>query len=95
MSEERLADFPDIPTVREQGIDWVAVAWRGLALPRRTPPEILNSLKQSCLKIAAGEDFRSFMAKNGFVIRVREPEEFRDFLRQQDEQWNEVVRYCG
>ncbi len=95
MSEERLADFPNIPTVREQGIDWVAVAWRGLALPRGTPPEILNSLKETCLKIAGGADFRKFMAKNGFAIRVREPAEFREFLRQQDEQWNEVVRFSG
>ena len=95
MSEHRIADFPDVPTAKEQGIDWTAVAWRGLAIPKGTPPEIVAPLREKCLKIAASDEFLAFMKKNGFVVNVRAGEEFRDFLQQQDEQWREVVHFAG
>ncbi|MCA9013138.1 MAG: tripartite tricarboxylate transporter TctB family protein, partial [Planctomycetaceae bacterium] len=95
MSDDRIADFPDVPTAKEQGIDWTAVAWRGLAIPDGTPPEFVAPLQATCLKIATSNEFRSFMKKNGFVVNVRAGEEFRSYLRQQDEQWREVVHFAG
>ncbi len=95
MSEERMGDYPDIPTVKEQGIDWAAVAWRGLALPKGTPASVMDGLTDVCLKIANSDEFRAFMAKNGYVLKIRGPEEFAEFLAQQDEQWNEVVQFAG
>ena len=95
MSEERLPDYPEIPTLLEQGIDWVAVGWRGLALPKNTPPEILELLKEKCLAIAESEDFREFMNQNRFGIEVRPTDEFKGFLQQQDEQWGELIKAAG
>jgi tripartite-type tricarboxylate transporter receptor subunit TctC len=95
MSEERIADFPDVPTAKEQGIDWSAVAWRGLAIPKGTPPEIMEPLQETCVKIAMSDEFRSFMKKNGFVVNVRVGADFREFLQQQDDQWREVVHFAG
>ena len=33
-AEKRLAMFPDVPTVKEQGIDFIMGMWRGLVAPR-------------------------------------------------------------
>lgn len=95
MSAERLAAFPDVPTVQESGIDWVAVGWRGLALPKNTPPEIVETLKEKCEAIVESPEFKEFMDKNGFGIEVRTTDEFQDFLRQQDEQWGELIEAAG
>jgi putative tricarboxylic transport membrane protein len=43
-AEKRLAMFPDVPTVKEQGINFAMGMWRGLAAPKGTPPDIIKKL---------------------------------------------------
>ncbi|MBI2478713.1 MAG: tripartite tricarboxylate transporter substrate binding protein [Planctomycetia bacterium] len=95
MAEARLADYPDLLTAREQGTDWIAVGWRGLALPKGTPPTIIDMLADRCERIAASDEYREFMRKNGFGIKIRTRSDFTDFLREQDEQWKSVVEAAG
>jgi tripartite-type tricarboxylate transporter receptor subunit TctC len=95
MSDEPLDEFPDIPTVKHCGIDWVAVGWRGLAMPKDAPEEIVDAVLAACQKIAASEAYKDFMAKNRFTIAVRSKREFTEFLAEQDAQWHKVVRAAG
>lgn len=95
MGEERLEEYPDLKTAREQGVDWVAVGWRGLALPKGTPPEIVRLLEERCTKIANSPEYRDFMKRNAFGITIRTTSDFRQFLRDQDEQWKTVVEAAG
>ena len=95
MADERLAAFPDVPTAKESGVDWVAVGWRGLALPKGTPAEIVSLLEEKCLAIAKSDEFATAMKKRGFGVEVRGPEEFTTFLAAQDEQWKAVVEAAG
>ena len=95
MSEERHPDFPDVPTTKESGVDWIAVAWRGLALPKETPPEVVDAIYDRCQWIAQSDEYKEFMRKNGFAITVRAKEEFTQFLAEQDEQWNRVIESAG
>jgi tripartite-type tricarboxylate transporter receptor subunit TctC len=43
-AEKRLAMFPDVPTVKEQGINFAMGMWRGLAAPKGTPPDVIKKL---------------------------------------------------
>lgn len=95
MAEERMADYPNLLTAKEQGTDWIAVGWRGLALPKGTPSAIVDLLADRCAKIAASEDYREFMQKNGFGIKIRTKSDFTEFLQEQDEQWKSVVEAAG
>lgn len=95
MADQRMEGYPDLLTAREQGTDWVAVGWRGLALPIGTPPEIVKLLAARCEKIAASDEYREFMRKNGFGIEIRMTDDFTDFLQEQDRQWKSVVEAAG
>ena len=95
MSDERLESFPDIPTVKESGVEWVAVGWRGLMLPKDTPEEIVQTLADACGKIAASDAYKEFMGKNGFGITIRGPRDFEAFLAEQDAQWKTVIEAAG
>jgi tripartite-type tricarboxylate transporter receptor subunit TctC len=95
MSEQRLAEFPDVPTAKEQGVDWVAVGWRGLALPKGTPPELIDRLADACRGIAESEEYGEFMKKGGYSIQVRLKDDFREFLAEQDAIWKQVVEAAG
>ena len=91
MSDERLPQFPEIPTVKESGTNWTAVGWRGLALPNETPADIVATLSQACQKIVESQHYRDYMQKEGFGITIRHTDEFKIFLQQQDAQWGPVV----
>ncbi len=95
MDEQRHPDFPEIPTLKEEGYDWSAVGWRGLAVPKETPPEIVKKLLKECETIAESEEFKDFMDKNGFALIVRGPEEFTEFLDQQESLWTPVIELAG
>jgi tripartite-type tricarboxylate transporter receptor subunit TctC len=95
MSEERLEDFPDVPTTREQDVDWVAVGWRGLALPKDSPAEIVERLLEAGKRIAASDDYLDFMKKQGYTITFRSPDKFREFLAREDAMWKDVIEAAG
>jgi tripartite-type tricarboxylate transporter receptor subunit TctC len=95
MAPERVAGFDQVPTVKELGFDWEAVGWRGLGLPKGTPPAIVDKLAAECAAITASDAYREFMQKNRFAPRVAGPVEFGEFLKQQDAQWKVVIDATG
>ncbi|GHB01829.1 Bug family tripartite tricarboxylate transporter substrate binding protein [Modicisalibacter luteus] len=46
-SEERVPALPDVPTFKELGYDIVGGAYRGVAVPKDTPDEIVNKLEEA------------------------------------------------
>ena len=73
----------------------MAVGWRGLALPKDTPPDIVELLEEKCLAIAASDAYKVFMKKNRFGIEIRGSQEFTEFLAEQDKQWKSVIEGAG
>lgn len=94
-SEERLPDFPNLPTAKEQGLDWVAMGWRGLALPKDTPTPIMEFLEHHLKELVASDAYHSFMKKQGFGVAIKGPKEFEAFLDQQETQWKNVLEAAG
>jgi len=43
-AEKRFEMFPDVPTVKEQGIDFAMGMWRGLIAPKGTPADVIKKL---------------------------------------------------
>jgi tripartite-type tricarboxylate transporter receptor subunit TctC len=95
MSGERLPEYPDIPTVAESGVDWEAVGWRGLLLPKKTPENVVTILADAVSEIVASDAYKDFMKKNGFGIVVKSPLEFGEFLKKEDAQWQAVIEAAG
>ncbi len=95
MSGDRLSEFPSVPTLKESGIDWEAVGWRGLVLPKGTPPEIYATVTAACRRIADSPEFADFMKKNRFGVRIRTGPDFAQFLAEQDAQWEKVIVAAG
>lgn len=95
MSRERLAEFPDLPTVLEAGIDWEAVGWRGIVLPRGVHPDLVELLQSHLHAITESAEFAAFMRLNGFATARRGPRDFSAFLEAQDAQWQTVIEAAG
>lgn len=63
MSEQRLKGFESTPTLKERGIDVALGAWRGLAVAKGTPPEVIDYLKGVAEKTAKDPAFIESLQK--------------------------------
>jgi tripartite-type tricarboxylate transporter receptor subunit TctC len=95
MAPERNPQFNDVPTLKEQGIDWSYGTWRGFAVPKDTPDEVAQVLITAYEKIFASQEFLDFMNKNGFGIKIRIGEEFGDFMMQQHKDLEAIISLAG
>lgn len=95
MADERNPQFADVPTVKEQGIDWSYGTWRGYALPLNADPEAVEVLTAAFKKIVASQEFVDFMQKNGFGIKIRVGDEFQDFMLEQFEGLKDIFELAG
>lgn len=64
---ERLAKFPDAPTLKELGIDLVQNSPFGLGAPRGTPPEVVRRLHDAFKQAMEQESYRAALARYDMV----------------------------
>jgi tripartite-type tricarboxylate transporter receptor subunit TctC len=82
MSEERISYIPDVPTLKEQGVDVTTGTWRGIGAPKDTPDEIIEILGKAFDEAMATEEFKEFMAKGAMTIHPMNAAEFTSFVEQ-------------
>lgn len=95
MAEERSPQFPDVPTLKELGIDWVMGAWRGIALPKDTETHIVAAYEQAMADVVQADEFVEFMQNNGFGIMWRNAQDFAAFMAEQDELMGALMKDLG
>ncbi len=91
MSEERVDSFPDVPTLKEEGIDVAIGTWRGLQVPADTPDEVVETLHEIFYQAFESEGFQNKMKDLGLGIIYRDPEEYAEFLENDYETFGELV----
>jgi tripartite-type tricarboxylate transporter receptor subunit TctC len=91
MSDERLAQFPDVPTLKEQGVDARFAAWRGIGVPAEAPDAVHEKLASSLANVTNGQEFRQFMTNAGFNWAFEGPEEFGATLRRLDTTYGQLL----
>jgi tripartite-type tricarboxylate transporter receptor subunit TctC len=84
MAEQRLTLFPDVPTLRDLGYDWSIGGWRGLALPRGTPPEVVARVGKVVGSVAGGQEFQTFLRNSGFGVNFEDAQVFAETLKRED-----------
>ena len=65
---ERLPYFPDVPTFRELGLDWVDGAYRGIGVPKSTPEDLRKRVSDMFLEINHDAEFRRKMTEQGLEL---------------------------
>jgi tripartite-type tricarboxylate transporter receptor subunit TctC len=79
LTEKRLPDFPGLATAREQGIDLVVTKFRGLAGPRKLPPEVLKPLEAGLKAVLADPAYQREYARESLVPAFMGPEQAGPF----------------
>jgi hypothetical protein len=63
----RIDGFEDVPTAKEQGIDIVAVNWRGFYVPKDISEEAYGKWAEALGTVAESEQWKKVMADNGLA----------------------------
>ena len=66
--EKRHPLMPDVPTFRELGVDWVDGAYRGIGVPKSTPPEARKRISDMWLALNQDAEMKELAAKSGFEL---------------------------
>mgnify|MGYP001602096154 FL=1 len=90
-SDSRMADFPAVPTVREQGIDFTMGQWRGLAAPKGTPPELIKILHDAFKKGMEDPAFVKNAADMSVALAYIGPAEFGKLMAADHERYAKLV----
>jgi len=89
LSEGRVPALPDVPNMKESGVDdFVVPIWYGILAPAGTPREIVNRLNSEIHKALASADLKQRLAASGVEPLVSTPEQFAGFIK------SEIVRYA-
>lgn len=84
-SEERVEKFPDVPTFKELGYDIVSqgTAYRGVAVPKDTPDEIVDQIAAAFKKVNNDPEVKKKMANLGLLREDMGPDEAKKFIEEQ------------
>jgi tripartite-type tricarboxylate transporter receptor subunit TctC len=94
-SRDRVASAPDIPTVGETLKDFEVVAWIGMMAPVGTPRVVVEKLAAEVKRILALPDVAANLDAVGAVAAATTPEEFREFLKDEQGRWKGVIEGLG
>ena len=92
---QRLSQLPDMPTVRENGPDYVATGWYGLSAPKSTPAEIVNKLNAAMNDALTDSTAKARLASLGIQPLSMSPAHFAKFIVDESAKWTPVIRAAG
>lgn len=91
----RSRSLPDVPTLRELGVDMATGSWFGVFAPKATPAAIVNKLNDAIVKILDTPQINSRLVAQGAEPVPMNVEEFSRFVRHEYESWIPVVKASG
>jgi tripartite-type tricarboxylate transporter receptor subunit TctC len=94
-STERVALFPDLPTVADYVPGYEASAWYGIGAPKGTPPEIVDKLNRAINAILVDPAVKTKLAALGATLLPGSPADFGKLVADETDKWRKVIRFAG
>ena len=95
MADKRDPKFPDVPTLKEKGVDVSIGTWRGFAVPKGTPQEVKDKLNAAIKKAVEDPQFVKFMNDRGFGINYLAGDDFYKFMEKSDADLGASIKALG
>jgi len=94
-AEKRLAGAPEIPTMKEQGINTTYVQNRGLCAPADIPADARKVLEDAFLKYTKTEIFKKYLVENMLSEAWMDGATFGKWLNAENDRYAVIVRDMG
>jgi tripartite-type tricarboxylate transporter receptor subunit TctC len=87
--------LPDVPTFKELGVDWVDGAYRGIGMPKSTPPEARRKMAELWAALNNDPEMKELAAKSGFELVNVGPDQMDAFMKERIKVYTEGARLLG
>ena len=87
--------LPDTPTFKELGIDWIDGAYRGIGMPKSTPPEARKRMSDLWASINNDPEMMEMALKSGFEPVNVGVDRMEPFMRERAKAYMEVAKRMG
>lgn len=94
-SPERISALPDVPTFREQGVDFTFEIWRGIMGPPDMPAEAVAYYEDLYARMLETDGWAQARDQLGWLDAYQGGEEFGAFLDGQHEQFRGILTDLG
>ena len=96
MSAERAPAFPNVPTLREQGLSELEVeTWYAAFAPAGTPPRVVTRINSDINGLLEDPLMKNFLEKQGMSAAGGTPQQMAELLRRELARWSRVVQAAG
>ena len=96
MSAERSPAYPDVPTMKEQGLaDLEVETWYGSFVPAGTPPQVVQKLNTDLNTVLRDAQVREAIEKQGMTPVGGTPQRLANLLKSELPRWDRVVSAAG
>ncbi|MGH7309817.1 MAG: Bug family tripartite tricarboxylate transporter substrate binding protein [Candidatus Rokuibacteriota bacterium] len=83
---KRHPDYPNVPTMKEEGFDVVFTMWRSVLAPKGTPPAVVDKLETAFKKLSEDRSFKALIKSLGDEVHFQGGKEFEKTWREEWEQ---------
>ncbi len=94
-AEKRNPEMPNVPTLKELGVNVVYDVNRGLLAPKGTPAAAIARLESSCLAAAKEPAFAAAMKLQGTEVRLMDRKAYGAWLKQNDDLNRNISKDLG
>jgi len=91
-SAKRSALLPDVPTLKESGIELEADAWNGLIAPAGTPDAVLAKIHREVVEAIHSPELKAKFAAQIMEPVGNSPAEFKALIESELARWTPVVK---
>ena len=93
ISAERNPAYPEIPTMREQGLNMVVGSWQGIFVPVGTPKAVVNRLFKVGHEMMKDPQVVKRLGDSGIqIVTSQSPADFQAFVKAETERFGKVIR---
>ncbi len=90
---KRSAQLPNVPTLKEMGIDGVEVQqWYGIFAPAKTPKAVVDQLNKLLNQVLTDKDTMKRIEDQGADVDTSTPEQFGQLVKTEMVKWTAVVQ---
>jgi tripartite-type tricarboxylate transporter receptor subunit TctC len=91
-ASKRVPALPDVPTIGETVSGYEASVWYGMAAPKDTPPDVIETLNHAVNAVLADPKLQVRLAELGGEPMPMTPAKFGKLVAEETEKWARVIR---
>ena len=89
--DSRLDKFPNVPTAKEQGVNFNISMWRGIAAPKDTPPALVAQIHDIAKKCMADPDFKKRCEDLSVELKYMNSQDLGKFMLSEDARYQQLI----